>query len=72
MEIATTPVQAMNLKEVVNLAADSKEVLTRNGCQGCHQLQGAGGTLGPSLDNVISQKGSAFFLRKVKEPQFNN
>ena len=37
-----------------------------------HQVQGAGGTLGPSLDNVISEKGKAFFLRKVKEPQFNN
>ncbi|MBT0588026.1 c-type cytochrome [Alteromonas oceanisediminis] len=72
MEIATTPAQAMNVKEVVNLAADPKEVLTRYGCQGCHQVQGAGGTLGPSLDNVISEKGRAFFLRKVKEPQFNN
>lgn len=37
-----------------------------------YQVQGAGGTLGPSLDNVISEKGRAFFLRKVKEPQFNN
>ncbi|GAC16833.1 c-type cytochrome [Aliiglaciecola lipolytica] len=72
MEIATTPAQAMNVKEVVNIAADPKEVLTRYGCQGCHQVQGAGGTLGPSLDNVISEKGRAFFLRKVKEPQFNN
>jgi cytochrome c551/c552 len=54
------------------IAVDPREVLTRYGCQGCHQVQGAGGTLGPSLDNVISDRGKAFFLRKVKEPQFNN
>lgn len=72
MEMAATPAQALKVIEPVNIAVDPRDVLTRYGCQGCHQVQGAGGTLGPSLDNVISTKGKAFFLRKVKEPQFNN
>lgn len=72
MEIAATPAQATKIIEPINIAVDPRDVLTRYGCQGCHQVQGAGGTLGPSLDNVISEKGRAFFLRKVKEPQFNN
>lgn len=72
MEIAATPAQATKIIEPINIVVDPRDVLTRYGCQGCHQVQGAGGTLGPSLDNVISEKGKAFFLRKVKEPQFNN
>ena len=52
--------------------ASPQDILTRYGCQGCHLVQGAGGTLGPSLDNVISEKGKAFFIKKVKNPQFNN
>lgn len=72
MEIASTPVQAPKVLESVNNTVEPREVLTRYGCQGCHQVQGAGGTLGPSLDNIISEKGIAFFERKVKEPQFNN
>ena len=72
MEIAATPAKAVKVIEPVTIAVDPREVLTRYGCQGCHQVQGAGGTLGPSLDNVISDRGKAFFLRKVKEPQFNN
>jgi mono/diheme cytochrome c family protein len=72
MEIATTPAQASKVIAPVNIEIEPREVLTRYGCQGCHQVQGAGGTLGPSLDNIIGEKGRAFFLRKVKEPQFNN
>ena len=72
MEIAATPAKAVKVIEPVTIAVDPREVLTRYGCQGCHQVQGAGGTLGPSLDNVISDRGKALFLRKVKEPQFNN
>ena len=72
MEIAATPAKAVKVIEPVTIAVDPREVLTRYGCQGCHQVQGAGGTLGPSLDSVISDRGKAFFLRKVKEPQFNN
>jgi len=72
MEIAATPARAEKVVAPEIVSVDPREVLTRYGCQGCHQVQGAGGTLGPSLDNIISDKGRAFFLRKVKEPQFNN
>ncbi|TWX54640.1 cytochrome c [Colwellia hornerae] len=42
------------------------------GCQGCHQIKGEGGTLGPALDDVISNKGEAFVLKKLANPKFNN
>ena len=72
MEIASSPAQPVEVTLAKSLTVNPRDVLTRYGCQGCHQVQGAGGTLGPSLDNVNSEKGRAFFLRKVKEPQFNN
>ena len=48
------------------------ELVTQFGCQGCHQLKGEGGTLGPVLDDVISDKGEAFVLQKLIDPKFNN
>ncbi|HFB66271.1 MAG TPA: cytochrome c [Aeromonadales bacterium] len=42
------------------------------GCQGCHQVRGSGGNLGPALDNVVATKGKAFVLKKLKNPKFNN
>ncbi len=72
LELATTPSQTVQVIQPNDVAIEPRDVLTRYGCQGCHQVQGEGGTLGPSLDNVISEKGKAFFSRKVKEPQFNN
>ena len=66
MEIASSPAQPVEVTLAKSLTVNPRDVLTRYGCQGCHQVQG------PSLDNVISEKGRAFFLRKVKEPQFNN
>ena len=65
MEIASSPAQPVEVTLAKSLTVNPRDVLTR-------YVQGAGGTLGPSLDNVISEKGRAFFLRKVKEPQFNN
>ena len=48
------------------------ELVTQFGCQGCHQLKGEGGTLGPVLDDVISDRGEAFVLQKLIDPKFNN
>ena len=48
------------------------ELVAQFGCQGCHQIQGEGGKLGPALDDVVSNKGEAFVLKKLAEPKFNN
>jgi mono/diheme cytochrome c family protein len=33
-------------------STDPQELLTANGCIGCHQLEGAGGAVGPSFDGI--------------------
>lgn len=48
------------------------ELVAQFGCQGCHQIKGEGGKLGPVLDDVVKIKGEAFVLRKLKDPKFNN
>jgi mono/diheme cytochrome c family protein len=48
------------------------ELVAQFGCQGCHQIKGEGGKLGPALDDVVSSKGEAFFLKKLANPKFNN
>jgi len=49
-----------------------RELMAQYGCQGCHQLGGQGGNLGPPLDNVFAGKGADFIKRKLLNPQFNN
>lgn len=48
------------------------ELIAQFGCQGCHQIKGEGGKLGPALDNTVLNKGEAFVLKKLANPKFNN
>lgn len=51
---------------------DGQALYQKYSCQGCHSVNGNGGTVGPALDSVIADKGESFFLKKLKDPQFNN
>ncbi|GEM_PF-141956 len=48
------------------------KVLEKYGCQGCHQVDGTGGRLGPSLDNVIKRRGENYVRKKLLNPKFDN
>jgi len=48
------------------------ELVAQFGCQGCHQIKGEGGKLGPTLDGIVSAKGEAYILKKLADPKFNN
>jgi mono/diheme cytochrome c family protein len=49
-----------------------EELVAQFGCQGCHQMKGEGGKLGPTLDGVVSNKGEEFIMNKLANPKFNN
>lgn len=49
-----------------------KALVNQFGCQGCHQVDSIGGTLGPSLTSVVAQKGSDFVMQKLIDPTFDN
>jgi len=48
-----------------------KDLFGKYSCQGCHQVGGQGGSVGPALDGVVRNKGKEFVSRKLKDPQFN-
>lgn len=41
----------------------------RLSCQGCHRVQGRGGVLGPSLDDVRSRRDAGYIAAMVLDPQ---
>ncbi len=50
----------------------AEELIAQFGCQGCHQINGDGGNLGPTLDGVIQNKGRSYVQKKLLNPKFNN
>jgi len=66
---ARTDLKTMNAKEPQKPA---KELITQFGCQGCHQIKGEGGNLGPALDGIVASKGKEFVMKKLRDPKFNN
>ena len=72
---STLTADVRNEANYANVDAPKKtgaELVAQFGCQGCHQIRGEGGKLGPTLDGVISNKGEAFVLKKLANPKFNN
>jgi len=57
------------------LAADdarAKELINSLGCKGCHQLDGAGGTLGPALNGAGSRLKAADIREQLLNPKAKN
>ena len=47
---------------------DPVQLYNEKGCVGCHQLDGKGGTLGPSWDHVGSRRSAESIRRKILRP----
>ncbi len=62
-----------------NLVSSDPTLVERGGqlmalkaCIGCHIAAGAGGNVGPALDDVVGNKGPSFVRAKLADPTFNN
>ncbi|MFV2007207.1 MAG: c-type cytochrome [Longimicrobiales bacterium] len=53
-------------------AERGKELTTASGCAGCHVIDGVGGAVGPSLDDLFDRKDDDFVRRKIADPRFDN
>ena len=72
---STLTADVRNAEEYTKPNAPKKsgeELVTQFGCQGCHQIKGEGGKLGPALDGVVASKGESFVLKKLIDPKFTN
>jgi cytochrome c551/c552 len=47
---------------------DPVALYNEKGCVGCHQLDGKGGTIGPSWDHVGSRRSAASIRKKILNP----
>ncbi len=52
--------------------ARGRTVVQDGACLGCHVVQGQGGAVGPSLDDVIKRKGVEFVMKKMADPTFDS
>lgn len=49
-----------------------RRLVAARGCAGCHVVEGKGGPIGPSLDDVFTRRDAAYVRRKMANPQFDN
>ncbi len=47
---------------------DGEQLFNQFGCQGCHQINGSGGSMGPNLSVTLREKGEDFMIQKVLDP----
>ncbi|MCH7778245.1 MAG: hypothetical protein IH878_17200, partial [Gemmatimonadetes bacterium] len=52
--------------------ARGRAVVQEGACLGCHVVQGQGGAVGPSLDDVIKRRGVEFVMKKMADPTFDS
>ena len=46
--------------------------MAKFGCQGCHIVEGAGGSIGPALDTVFARRDAEYIMSKLNDPTFDN
>ncbi|MBO6514865.1 MAG: c-type cytochrome [Phycisphaerales bacterium] len=51
---------------------DGPALVQKFACAACHKMNGTGGALGPSLDDVVQRMGREDVIKKILEPTFNN
>jgi len=51
---------------------DGEQLFSKFGCQGCHQINGEGGSMGPDLSVSLQEKGEAFMIQKILDPAAGN
>ena len=59
-------------KETAGSSLTAGQIVDKYGCQGCHQIHGSGGQLGPALDGVVSRRGVDYVRQKLRNPKFDN
>lgn len=53
-------------------ALSGEELIARYGCQGCHVIDGEGGSVGPSLDTVFERREADWVRSQIRDPKSHN
>ena len=49
-----------------------KQLFETRGCAGCHAIQGQGGKVGPSLDDVAQRRSREYVIDQIRNPHLHN
>ncbi len=75
-QAAATSTLSQNVSDAVSadeqLVALGARLVNEKACVGCHVMGGVGGTVGPSLNQTVSQRGAKFVRQKLIDPTFNS
>lgn len=70
----TADVQQSRSKDdsLSKMGIDGEALFENNGCGGCHQISGSGGTMGPDLEESLTTRGAQFMVEKILNPALGN
>lgn len=69
---ATPPAQPSPEDARRRAIEQGRRLVAAKGCTGCHVVEGKGGPIGPSLDDLFARRDEAYIRRKMANPQFDN
>jgi ubiquinol-cytochrome c reductase cytochrome b subunit len=67
--LALTPENGDVVDSAPDFAVDGAIIFQKNGCAGCHQVNGAGGKIGPELNGVANRRSEAWVIQHFQNPQ---
>jgi ubiquinol-cytochrome c reductase cytochrome b subunit len=67
--LALTPDNGDVVDSAPDFAVDGAMIFQKNGCAGCHQVNGAGGKIGPELNGVANRRSEAWVIQHFQNPQ---
>ncbi len=68
LTIAGIAASLMLLTAPMAFAASGSSLFAKEGCMGCHTINGAGGSMGPDLSHVGSKKSESWLKKQITDP----
>ncbi len=67
--LALTPENGDVVESAPDFAVEGAFIYQKNGCPACHQVNGAGGKIGPELNGVANRRSEAWVIQHFQNPQ---
>jgi cbb3-type cytochrome oxidase cytochrome c subunit len=67
--LALTPENGDVVESAPDFAVEGAFIYQKNGCAACHQVNGAGGKIGPELNGVANRRSEAWVIQHFQNPQ---
>lgn len=72
LRASNNPPRRAVAQKVSSLKLSGEQLLQQYGCRGCHQIEGNGGTIGPSLDGLFKRREESWVRIQIQRPKEHN